>query len=276
MLADDLAELEKVIAGQLDRFLDSRTIDRLLNYHPGRSYYTARLEQLVLQIPGNAQVRADWKGNKNQPTQDGIVLRDGSVVTASITVREIPSNWKACNLSPLKSVITLWNRSTAPWAYISEYSYSFYPNNGSARARALGYFRYDFHPEMLGDGDLGGHPYFHLHREFVDDDDETEEEFRLATGLVQLSEVLSICERSLFPQEREERLVDYLANGRFDDLALDLSPRGFDHLISEHYNARQWQIFQHRTRCENFLKKRGWKLPALEGFETQQKKKKRR
>lgn len=272
MLADDLAELEKVFFGQLDRFLDS--IEVLLSYRTARSRYTSKLEQLEVTI-GSPQVRASWKDDQISPEQDGIVLRDGSVVTAKLAVCEIPTNWKAGNLSPLKLVVTLLNRLEEPWAYISDYSYSFYPNNNSEQARALGYFRYDFHPKVSGDGDIGGHPYFHLHHQFVDDEDESGEEVRFATGLVHLSDVLSICERNLFPRERRTRLINYLSAGKLDELALDLSADGFDALIRDKYTSRQWRSFSHRTRCENFLKKHGWKLPVLDVFQSHGSTKKR-
>jgi hypothetical protein len=150
MLADDLAEIEKIFVAQLDRFLDSETISSLSGYNVKRSEYSNNLDEMVVQI-GTATVRADWKRNSKKPVQDGIVLRDGSVVTALITVKEIAKNWKPENLSPIASIIKLFNRLEEPWAVISDYSFSFYPIDSNKKARALGYFRCGFHPAVLGD-----------------------------------------------------------------------------------------------------------------------------
>jgi hypothetical protein len=153
---------------------------------------------------------------------------------------------------------------------------STFPGLPNLPDRLLGYFRYDFHPTMLGDGDVGGHPYFHLHREFSADDDETNQEARFATGLISLADVLSICEKNLFENERKERFIEYLADGRFDELALDLAPSGFDQLINEFYTPAQWKKYKHKAKCENFVKRSGWKLPVLEKLKAASRRKKRR
>lgn len=266
MLADDLNELEKVFASQLERFISSSSIEQLLNYHPERCDYALGLKQLVLSI-GTPEVRSRWKEDRAIPFRDGIVLSDGSVITSTITVKEIPQSWKAGNFSPVKPVVTLMNRNGEPWAIITNYSYSFYPNNSNAMAKKLGYFRYDFHPDTQGDGDFGSHPYFHSHRDFVNANDEQNEEIRWPTGLVHLSELLSLCERNLFPAQRLERLVRNLSNGEFDELALDLSPEGMNDLLVSHFSKTQWQKYKYRYRCMSFLKHSGWTLPVVASFE---------
>ena len=269
MLADDLDELKKVLFGQLARFLDSKSIDRMLNPFTASSSYAHKLKELNFRVPSNIRaIRESWNSNQNMPIQDGIILSDGSVVTASITVREISKNWQAGNLSSLKPIISLLNRTGEPWAYVSSYSYSFYPNSSSPQARLLGYFRYDFHPETLGDGDLGGHPYFHLHREFVGGEQEGEEELRFTTGLVHLSEILAICEHRLFPDQRQQRLKNYFTSGKFEELAMDLSATGFDRLISQQFSSSsKWMKFKYRNECEKFAKRKGWKLTKLQEYD---------
>jgi hypothetical protein len=263
MLADDLKELEKVIFGQLVRFLDSQTIAGIEHPSYSRTAYSAGLKQLVIQIPANTNVRDRWKATQVAPTPDGIILCDGSVVTTRITIREIPELWKPGNLKSLYEIITLHNRNGHCWAYISSYNYSFYPNTTQEKASELGYFRYDFHPEMMGNGDLGGHPYFHLHHHFSDEEAEPEDEIRFVTGLVNLSDILSMCEQKLFPDKRAGRLSEYVKQGNFDGLALDLSPSGFQHLLEEKFTPRQWRTYEHRKSCESFIKKRGWNPEIL-------------
>ncbi len=57
--------------------------------------------------------------------------------------------------------------------YVEKYSYCFYHN--SKLADSIGYFRYDFHADKMGDDGLGEHTYFHFHRKL-------EDSFRHATG----------------------------------------------------------------------------------------------
>lgn len=211
-----------------------------------------------------------------KPYEEGIILKDRSVITAQYIVREIDPNWKAGNLSPIESIIKLYDKNGVPWAVIAGYNFSFYPNTENTDTGSLGYFRYDFHPKVLGDGDLGGHPFFHLHREFDDDDDETNEEARFPTGLVSLAEVLSICEKILNPDDREQRLASDLANGEFDKLAMDLAPSGFNYLIGQYYTKKSWQNFSHKTKFERFVNRHRWHLPVLEAYKPAKPKKKKR
>lgn len=265
MLADDLQELEQVLVAQLDRFVYSKTLKALTDLHSARTPVSRSLKKLDFRIPNDYQsVKNSWKANKRKPVQQGIIFSDGSVMTASLVICEIPQLWRAGNLSPLKNVIVLLNRDNKPWAYIAEYNYCFYPNNDeSPKARNLGYFRYDFHPSKMGDGNLGGHPNFHLHREFAEpqiDGEEPAGEIRLTTGLVHLSDVMSVCEQWLFPTMRKKRFVDYLKVGSFDDLAQDLTPGGSEKLIRGTYTKRQWKNFEKRKQFEAFVRNHGWNI----------------
>jgi hypothetical protein len=183
------------------------------------------------------------------------------VLTALFIAETVPQNWEAGNWQPLKNMTSLYNDNGELWAVIREYSYNFYPNRASDRAKRLGYFRYDFHPQKMGDGDLGSHPYFHFHSAyFGEGTEDQDDDIRLVTGPIGFGDILAACEQNLFPEKRQARLEEWFKQGKFEELQPDLTPDGFQQLARRLFDRHSWKSFAHGAAFKAFIQARGWKL----------------
>ena len=221
--ADDLDRLVTTLEAMLDRFkptgsiflLDCAvpTIESTKGKHPVKTVtYSLPKPEIAKEI------RESWKTSRRSMPEAGIVFPDGSIMTVLFVCKSLPI---PCLLQPIAKEIEI-RGSDGAVGYIEKYSYCFYPN--SKKADEIGYFRYDFHVESMGDGDLGEHTYFHFHRSIEDD-------FRHATGpMFEFDKLVSGIEKVLAPVERKRRLVKTFLAGDFGKLLLDLTIPGITKL----------------------------------------------
>jgi hypothetical protein len=171
-----------------------------------------------------------------------------------------------------------------PYGYIDEYSYSFYPDPESKRAREIGYVRYDFHPQVMGNGDIGAHPYFHFHAGISGDEMEeveyerelrkaaTEErkrqiaaaavrietEVRLPTELIRPEAFLTTLEYKLAPRTRQKRIEKAIAEFDWYYLMLDLTPQALKARLIEKFGKSEWHRLSRSEACNIAMRKAGW------------------
>ena len=130
------------------------------------------------------------------------------------------------------------------FGYIAKYCYCFYPN--SELAETIGYLRYDFHSESMGEGDLGEHTYFHMHHRKV------EKAFRLPTGpMLDFDKIVSGIEKVLSPAVRQQRLKKLFLAGEFELLLFDLTVNGVHNLAQS--LEIDWNAFKHAESYYAFL-----------------------
>ena len=148
-------------------------------------------------------------------------------------------------LTPIAQHVAINDESGEMIGYVEKYSYCFYPN--SEVADKIGYFRYDFHVESMGDGDLGEHTYFHFHRQL-------DESFRHATGpILDYGEIVSGLEKILAPKTREARLKAGFQKGNFEALLMDLTLQGIMDLRKKLFHEPEWKFFKHKQKYDDFL-----------------------
>ena len=228
----------------LARFLNSGSI----NLVESAVRYERRKKPNVVQLsipnePRAKEIRECWERDRRSIPRSGIVFPDGSVMTILFECCELPVPQA---LSSVADQITLI-RDSAPYAYVRRYSYCFYPN--SEAAEFIGYFRYDFHLDSMGDGDLGEHTYFHLHHRQV------ENGFRLTTGaVIEFDKLVSGIEGTLAPKTRRDRLQRLFDTGKFDELLFDLTVEGVKSMGNDAMSKRsQWKLYQHKAEYERFI-----------------------
>jgi hypothetical protein len=228
----------------LDRFVTSNSISI-----SGESYDNKpgvkKQDAITYSIPNSKlakQIRESWTDDRRSIPKEGIVFPDGSIMTILFVAKGLPFEKL---LTPVRHHIAISDNSNNMIEYVEKYSYCFYPN--SQLADSIGYFRYDFHVDNMGDGDLGEHTYFHFHRQL-------EESFRHATGpILDCGEVVSGLERVLAKKERQARLEKAFNAGNFDALQMDLTIEGIQQLCETLYPSKSFKKFKHRQKYDDFL-----------------------
>lgn len=242
--ATNLKGLVHSLESLLDRFERSYSV-RLLDRELPRVDKQGNLSYSIPRTVRASDIRAAWKNDRRKMPESGIVFPDGSVMTVLFKCSPLPVPGV---LKPVEQDVLIETPGIAPdpFALVEKYCYCFYPN--SEKAEEIGYFRYDFHSESMGTGDLGDHTYFHMHHRKAD------EGFRLPTGPVMEFDVLvSACEKVLAPQNRESRLKHAFLSGQFESLLLDLTVDGVIRLGENLMNGTEWKSFKHRRKYEAFL-----------------------
>jgi hypothetical protein len=246
--ANDLDRLVKTLEAMLDRFKQSGSI-RLVDCSPasvqpaGKGKNASSVVNLSLPKGDIAKrIRECWKQDRRAMPCAGIVFPDDSIMTVMFVCKSMPIPKQLGNI---QSDIQILGAS-GPVGYVAQYGYCFYPN--SKQADSIGYFRYDYHYESMGDGDLGEHNYFHFHRT-------TEDEFRHATGpMLEFDKIVSGIERVLAPKERQKRLEKTFLSGQFEKLLLDLTVEG---ILSLNEDLREQKLvdakFKYRKDFEQFV-----------------------
>lgn len=241
---DNLSDLTEILQASLSRFLESPGSIRIPSVDGPRKVSKS---SLVYRLPKEAEakkVSEGWKNDRRSIPQTGILFPDNSVMTILFDCKagNIPGN-----LKQVASEIAIKNTSGYNIGYIEKYCYCFYPNSLKAEEE-IGYFRYDFHIEAMGDGDLGEHSHFHLHRK-VDGG------LRLPTSAVtEFDKIVSCVERILAPQERKQRHERLFNGGKFEELLMDLTVDGVTQLKERMFDRKKdWNNFTMRTKYESFI-----------------------
>lgn len=242
--AEDLDRLVKTLESMLDRFKESGSIFMVDCTVP--TVGKKPVKTVTLSLPKEAkakEIRDAWKTNRRSMPEAGIVFPDGSIMTVLFVCKSLPIPGQ---LLPVAKDIEICGSAGQPIGYIDKYGYCFYPN--SRKAEEIGYFRYDFHVDAMGDGDLGEHTYFHFHRSSEDD-------FRHATGpMLEFDKLVSGIERVLAPSNRKERLEKTFRGGKFRKLLLDLTIDGIVLLAdSLKENQSEWSKFQYKSQYTEFI-----------------------
>jgi hypothetical protein len=166
----------------------------------------------------------------------------------------------------------LQDANRQPYGYISEYSYSFYPDMKSQQAKQIGYFRFDFHPQVMGNGDTGDHPYFHLHALSTGEDleeletDSIEHEtaqrqsMRFPSGLILPDMIVSSLEARLAPRIREKRIAKAIDEFNWHYLTLDLTPIALKERIVQKHGQREWKRQLHTESALVAMRRAGWNM----------------
>lgn len=173
--------------------------------------------------------------------KEGIIFPEGSVLTILFEAKGLPFENL---LAPVRHQVAISDTNEIMIGYVEKYSYCFYPN--SKLADTIGYFRYDFHADKMGAGDLGDHSYFHFHRQL-------EESFRHATGpILDYGEIVSGLERVLAPKERQARLKKTFEVGDYYALTMDLTLEGIQQLRDKLYPTKR--AFKNEAKFDAFMK----------------------
>lgn len=181
-----------------------------------------------------------------------------------------------------------------PYGYVSEYSYSFYPDVRSKRARDIGYIRFDFHPRVMGDGDTGGHPYFHFHAGLSGEEFEevelqamietgaaqqvtfadsldlisakqvSDSSVRLPTGFMLPDGFITMLEYKMAPKLRSQRIEKAIAELNWYYLMLDLTPSALKERMLQKYGKKEWTRLVQSDACKLSTRKAGWHSELLE------------
>ncbi len=243
-----------------DRFVASTTVllDRFVKGHSasmgGHEIIDVQCDKLTKQrlfeycVPNKRaakEIRDKWSSDRRSMPKCGLIFPDNSVLTVYIRAKTLPFNQL---FEPIKRHVAI-NGEKELIGYFDQYSYCFYPN--SEAADRIGYFRYDFHADSMGDGGLGAHSYFHFHRRL-------DESYRHATGpVLDVGDVVSGIESVLSPKERLRRLKQVFNSGDFDALLMDLTVEGVEDFRKTHFaeTQSQWNRFKHKARYEAFEKR---------------------
>jgi hypothetical protein len=236
------------LKSQLDRFVRGGSVTVLGDAQPQSRRISlsggARQDCFEYSLPKEAiskQIRTAWAEDRRSMPRSGVIFPDGSILTVLFIAKGPPFSKI---LSPVMDDVGMSNVNGLI-GYVEKYSYCFYPN--SKRADGIGYFRYDFHPDSMGNGDLGEHKYFHFHREL-------EESYRHATGaLLDFSEVVSGLEKVLAGEQRDKRLTKIFKKGQFSELLMDLTVQGVADLRDRLFDGPEWRSFPHKKAYESFL-----------------------
>lgn len=207
-----------------------------------------RTKQKVLEycIPNQKaaqKIRDTWSSDRRSIPRKGLIFPDGSILTIYIRAKTLPFDKL---LEPIRKHVAIQGADSEMIGFFDQYSYCFYPN--SKEADKIGYFRYDFHADSMGDGGLGAHTYFHFHRRL-------DESFRHATGpVLDVGEVISGLEDVLASKTRIDRLKKAFTKGRFDELLMDMTFEGIQDFREKHFaeNRNQWERFKHKADYEQF------------------------
>jgi hypothetical protein len=145
------------LVASLNRFYKSGSIffaAELPNPFELRSASELRIEMPSPEV--YTELRARWKARdyKNLPLKGICILDDqigthNSVMTIKFVCKPLGKGEAAPYPARLAESM-IRNANDEPYGYIDEYSYSFYPDMLSTRAREIGYVRYDFHPHLMG------------------------------------------------------------------------------------------------------------------------------
>lgn len=242
--------------------------------------------ELKIEVPAGdvySEIRTKWKARDygNLPTK-GLCLLDeesgshSSIVTVRFVCKALDKFDKMPYPSELGDAI-LRDANQQPFGYISEYSYSFYPDMRSARARHIGYLRFDFHPHVMGDGDTGGHPYFHFHAGATGEEPEEIElqagheappepaknQIRLPSPLMMPESLIKTLEYTLAPKARQGRIDKALSDFDWYYLMLDLTPRSLKQRMVERYGQSEWERLINSETARVALQRAGWHLDLL-------------
>ncbi len=235
--------LAQALESLLDRFLESGSIDLVESAvrHVRKSPHVVQLS-----IPKESrarEIRRCWEANRRAVPRSGIIFPEGSIMTVLFECCELPLPKV---LQPIEQQIS-FARDGIPFAFLQKYSYCFYPN--SEAAEFIGYCRYDFHSDSMGDGDLGEHTYFHMHHRQV------ENGFRLATGPIsEFDKIVSGIEKVLAPTTRKERLERLFDNGKFQELLFDLTVNGIVSMADAVMEQKsKWKNYKHKDGYEKFV-----------------------
>lgn len=238
-----MERLAQTLESLLARFLESGSID-LVELAIRHVRKNPRILQLCIPREGRVkEIRRAWEVDRRSVPRSGIIFPDGSIMTVFFECCELPVP-KA--LKPIEHQI-FFTRDSVPFAFVRKYSYCFYPN--SEAAEFIGYFRYDFHSDSMGDGDLGEHTYFHMHHRQVEDG------FRLATGpITEFDKIVSGIEKILAPTTRQERLERLFDEGKFQELLFDLTVNGIVSMADAVMEQRsKWKNYKHKDAYEKFV-----------------------
>lgn len=242
--ASDLSDVRKTVEGLLNRF--SQSVDmvdcgpvQLQRDNGGRG-----VSSYTLSLPKAAkarEIRECWKNDRRKMPRAGIVFPEGSILSVLFVWKPPPIPLSHSIIEPHVRIV---DEHSLVIGYVSEYSYCFYPN--SKLADEIGYFRYDFHVDAMGDGDLGKHGYFHFHRS-------TQKDFRHETGpLIEFDRVVSGLEAILARDSRAARLLKAFEEGDFQKLALDLTRDGIRQMANE-LLSKDRKKFPHIKKLELYL-----------------------
>lgn len=229
----------------VDRFRSSLVLD---GHECIYNEINKRSKQKVLEycIPNQRaaqEIRDTWSSDRRSLPKKGLIFPDQSILTIYIRAKSLPFD---SLLEPIKKHIAIQGQDGETIGFFDQYSYCFYPN--SKLADKIGYFRYDFHADSMGDGGLGTHNYFHFHRRL-------DESFRHATGpLLDVGEIISGLEEVLAYKARLARLKRSFSKGEFNELLMDLTVEGIQQFRLKHFaeGKGQWESFIHKTEYERF------------------------
>lgn len=249
--------------------------------------------ELRIELPSAevyAELRSRWQlqDYKNIPLK-GIRMFDDelSSYNSLVTVKFVCKPLEKQEPLPYPGQLaeaTLCDANGQPYGYIAEYSYSFYPDMQSKQAQEMGYLRYDFHPDVMGDGDTGGHPYFHLHAGITGEEPEEVEseaelkkisaqqnkqglpaktegarnEIRLPTGLTMPEAFISALEYKLAPNLRQKRIAEALSQLNWYYLMLDLTPQALKERLIEKYGKVECRRLLRTEPCQISMRKAEW------------------
>lgn len=235
--------------GLLDRFVKGGSV-ALCGHEIKEDEYDKKTKQRLFEfcVPNKkvaAEIRDKWSNDRRAMPKSGLIFLDGSILTVYIRAKTLPLDNL---LKPIKHHVAI-NGEKGQIGFFEQYSYCFYPN--SKAADKIGYFRYDFHADSMGDGGLGAHAYFHFHRRL-------DESFRHATGpVLDVGEVVSGIENVLSSKERLNRLKKTFNKGNFEELLMDLTVEGVEDFRKKYFaqTKGQWNSFRHKAAYEAFEEK---------------------
>jgi len=224
----------------LDRFITGHSItvigEKYDNKPTGKG--SSRRDSLKYSIPNSdttKSIRECFADDRRSMPNEGVIFPDGSVLTILFEAKGLPFEKL---LTPVMHHIAISDTSGKMIGYVEKYSYS-------KLADTVGYFRYDFHAEKMGDGDLGEHTYFHFHRQL-------DECFRHATGpILDYGEIVSGLEKILAPKQREMRLKKTFEAGDFSALTMDLTLEGIQKLSEKLHPPKT--SFKNKSKFDAFL-----------------------
>ena len=250
-MASEYHDWEKFIESTtalVDRFRSSVDLDghEVVNDIANKKTKQKVLEYCIPNQKAAQNIRDTWSSNRRAIPRKGLIFPDGSILTIYIRAKTLPFDKL---LEPIRKHVAIQGDNGAMIGFFDQYSYCFYPN--SKEADKIGYFRYDFHADSMGDGGLGTHTYFHFHRRL-------DESFRHATGpLLDVGEVISGLEEVLASKTRIDRLKKVFSKGHFDELLMDMTFEGIQDFREKYFaeNKSQWQNFKHKTNYEEFEKR---------------------
>lgn len=289
----DFSGVLNLIVGGLARFAKSGSIFLTADFPS--PFELRSTSELKIELPAQAvytDIRSNWKARDydHLPRKGICVIDDengnaNSFVTVKFVCKPLGKNDPLPYPSLLKEAIC-FDANGQPYGYVSEYSYSFYPDLRSKRARDIGYIRFDFHPHVMGDGDIGGHPYFHFHAGLSGEEFEeielqamienaqpktladslalinakqvSESSVRLPTGFMLPDGFITMLEYKLAPKMRSQRIEKAIADLNWYYLMLDLTPFALKERMLQKYGKKDWTKLVQSEQCKMSMRKAGW------------------